>query len=66
MTGERKKPSERQARAVRKKSKEKKQKVPRGPRMVPEGAGGKKPRKRGYSRHRCKNRRLREKKALCA
>ena len=64
--GERKKPSERQARAVRKKSKEKKQKVPRGSRIAPGGAGEKKPRKRGYSRNESKQRRLRKKKALCA
>jgi hypothetical protein len=46
----RKKPSERQARAVKKKSKEKKQKVPREPRTAPGGAGEKKPGKRGYNR----------------
>jgi hypothetical protein len=51
---------------AKKKSKEKKQKVPRGSRIAPGGAGEKKPRKRGYSRNESKQRRLRKKKALCA
>ena len=59
--GGRKKPSERQARAVKKK-----QKVPRGPRMAPGGAGEKKPRKRGCTRNGSKQQRLRKKEALCA
>ena len=62
---ERKKPSGRQARAVKKKSIEKKQKVPKGPRTAPEGAGEDKPRKRGCSRHGSERQRLRKKKTLC-
>ena len=62
----RKKPSGRQARAVKKKSIEKKQKVPREQRTAPGGAGERKPRKRGYSRHGSKQQRLRKRKTLCA
>ena len=53
-------PRERQARAVKKKSKEKKQKIPREPRVVPEGAGGERPEKHSCSRPRGRARRPRE------
>ena len=42
-----------------------KKEVPRGSRIAPGGAGEKKPRKRGHSRHGSKQQRLRKKKTLC-
>ena len=59
--GERKKPSERQARVVKKKSKEKKLKVPREPRVVPEGAGGERPEGHNFGRPRSRARRCKKK-----